>query len=180
MLDAMLAAAPAPVAQGDEAKWTKADLWAEIHRLRSEAAGPDGFATWKDAAVAERVRRVRAEAIVPVAQPADPMDWPLPCDVKVGHVTIGKGCTLRLLAARTQVLYDMVQAAATPAPVLTPAQQHAEELRAALIRAEEKLVKCEDALAGGDDEIYIESEILSARAVLAKIEATGQEGTGNG
>lgn len=36
-------------------------LWAEIHRLQCEAKGPDGFATWKDAAVAERIRRVKAE-----------------------------------------------------------------------------------------------------------------------
>lgn len=39
-----------------------ARLWAEIHRLRAEVAGPQGYATWKDAAVAERVRRVNAEA----------------------------------------------------------------------------------------------------------------------
>ncbi len=51
-----------PVAQQDEANWTEVDLWAEIHRLRAEVAGPDGFATWKEAAVAERVRRVRAES----------------------------------------------------------------------------------------------------------------------
>jgi hypothetical protein len=39
-----------------------ARLWAEIHRLRAEVAGgPLGYATWKDAAVAERVMRVKAE-----------------------------------------------------------------------------------------------------------------------
>ena len=36
-------------------------LWAEIHRLRAELAGPDGFVTWKDAAIAERRRRVEFE-----------------------------------------------------------------------------------------------------------------------
>lgn len=36
-------------------------LWAEIHHLRAALQGPDGYATWQDAAVAERVRRVRAE-----------------------------------------------------------------------------------------------------------------------
>jgi len=36
-------------------------LWAEIHRLRAAVQGPDGYATWQDAAVAERVRRVKAE-----------------------------------------------------------------------------------------------------------------------
>jgi hypothetical protein len=38
-----------------------ARLWAEIHRLRAAVQGPDGYATWQDAATAERVRRVRAE-----------------------------------------------------------------------------------------------------------------------
>jgi hypothetical protein len=47
------------------------------------------------------------------AQPADPMNTPLPCDVKVGHVVIRKGIALQVLVARMQVLYDMAQ----PAPV---------------------------------------------------------------
>ena len=38
---------------------------------------------------------------------ADPMQWPLPCDVKVGHVTIPKGCALNTLVTRMQVLYEM-------------------------------------------------------------------------
>ena len=36
-------------------------LWAEIHRLRAEAQGPDGHLTWKDAAFAERLKRIKAE-----------------------------------------------------------------------------------------------------------------------
>ena len=44
-----------------ESEEDPARLWAEIHTLRSAIQGPDGFATWKDAAVDERVRRVRAE-----------------------------------------------------------------------------------------------------------------------
>lgn len=39
-------------------------LWAEIWRLRTALQGPDGYATWQDAATAERVRRVKAEAAV--------------------------------------------------------------------------------------------------------------------
>lgn len=35
--------------------------WAELHTLRVSVQGPDGFATWRDAAVDERVRRVKAE-----------------------------------------------------------------------------------------------------------------------
>lgn len=37
-------------------------LWAEIHRLRSEMQGPRGFDTWYDAAVNERVGRVKSDA----------------------------------------------------------------------------------------------------------------------
>ena len=36
-------------------------LWAEIHQLRAAVRGPTGYATWQDAATAERVRRVKAE-----------------------------------------------------------------------------------------------------------------------
>jgi hypothetical protein len=39
--------------------------------------------------------------------PEDPMDWRLPCSVTVGHGTIGKGCKLRTLVMRMQVLYEM-------------------------------------------------------------------------
>ena len=38
-----------------------ARLWAEIHTLRAAVQGPDGYATWQDAATAERVRRVKSE-----------------------------------------------------------------------------------------------------------------------
>jgi hypothetical protein len=43
------------------------------------------------------------------AQKQEPLDTPLPCDVKVGHVTMRKGVALRTLVARMQVLYDMAQ-----------------------------------------------------------------------
>jgi hypothetical protein len=36
-------------------------LWAEIHKLRSEARGPEGFETWRDAALHERLRAVKVE-----------------------------------------------------------------------------------------------------------------------
>jgi hypothetical protein len=36
-------------------------LWAEIHKLRAEAKGPDGFDTWRDAAIHQRVRASKAE-----------------------------------------------------------------------------------------------------------------------
>jgi hypothetical protein len=36
-------------------------LWAEIWKLRAEARGPYDFETWRDAAVAEKMHRVKAE-----------------------------------------------------------------------------------------------------------------------
>lgn len=36
-------------------------LWAEIHHLRAAVQGPDGFASWQEAATAERAKRVAAE-----------------------------------------------------------------------------------------------------------------------
>ena len=32
-------------------------LWAEIWKLRNEAKGPDGFDTWRDAAIDEKMKR---------------------------------------------------------------------------------------------------------------------------
>ncbi len=46
-------------------------------------------------------------AAAPKAAPADPMDWPLPCAVTVGHGTMHKGVPLRTLVARMKVLYEM-------------------------------------------------------------------------
>jgi hypothetical protein len=48
-------AAPAPVEVAMDA-----EHWAELYRLREEVKGPDGFATWKDAAIAERLRTTGA------------------------------------------------------------------------------------------------------------------------
>lgn len=36
-------------------------LWAEIYKLRAAIKGPDGFETWYDAAVSERIRRSKSE-----------------------------------------------------------------------------------------------------------------------
>lgn len=45
-----------------ESDWTEIDLWAEIHRLRAAVKGPDGYASWQEAATAERIRRVKVES----------------------------------------------------------------------------------------------------------------------
>lgn len=38
------------------------DSWAELFRLREEVKGPEGFATWKDAAISEKVKRIEQAA----------------------------------------------------------------------------------------------------------------------
>lgn len=48
-------------------------LWAEIHVLRLAAQGPDGFATWREAAVWERRRRKELERqLAEMKQPEAP------------------------------------------------------------------------------------------------------------
>lgn len=42
-----------------------------------------------------------------LSTPVDPMDWPLPCDVTVGHGTMRKGVSLRTLVLRMKTLYEM-------------------------------------------------------------------------
>lgn len=56
--------------------------------------------------------------------PVDPMDWPLPCDVKVGAGTNKKGTKLRVLVMRMETLHRMAMAALPP---LTPEQHAARE-----------------------------------------------------
>jgi hypothetical protein len=50
------------------------------------------------------------------AAPADPMDWPLPCDVKVGSGTMHKGVPLRTLVLRMQMLHDRAAPAGIDRP----------------------------------------------------------------
>lgn len=62
------------------------------------------------AAEAPGLTRNEAGAIIAApaaAAPADPMDWPLPCDVTVGHGTMLKGVRLGTLVARMKALYKM-------------------------------------------------------------------------
>ncbi|MDO9252554.1 MAG: hypothetical protein Q7U48_13525 [Hydrogenophaga sp.] len=62
----------APTDQLLDSEEDPARLWAEIHTLRAAVAGPQGYATWQDAAVAERVRRVKAERELKAATPQRP------------------------------------------------------------------------------------------------------------
>ena len=59
-------AAPTPLNENEDDPHV---LWAEIARLRADVAGPKGFATWQDAAIDERVRRVRAEQALGLNRP---------------------------------------------------------------------------------------------------------------
>jgi hypothetical protein len=55
-------------------------------------------------------------ALAQPAAPADPLDWPLPCDVEVGPTTILKGCQLRVLVQVAQTQHQRaVEALAAPA-----------------------------------------------------------------
>ncbi|WP_312781683.1 hypothetical protein [Acidovorax temperans] len=51
------------------------------------------------------VLRLAASPTPPAEQQAtsDPLDWPLPCDITAGGVTIGKGCPLRTVQTRLEV-----------------------------------------------------------------------------
>lgn len=50
---------------------------------------------------------LRELAATAAQHPTDPLDWPLPCDVTVGHATIHKGVTLRSLVAHMKTLYEI-------------------------------------------------------------------------
>jgi hypothetical protein len=42
-----------------------ANLWAELYRLREDVKGPEGVATWKEAAISERMKRIE---LIPLAK----------------------------------------------------------------------------------------------------------------
>ena len=90
--------------------WGTCTLEHHLHVQANPAAWP-GYET-----------RALCAAPQPAAQaaPSDLMQWPLPCDVKVGHVTISKGCLLSTLVTRMQVLYEMGVDA--PARIIRAAQ----------------------------------------------------------
>jgi hypothetical protein len=84
-----------PAAVQGEAKPDDYKSWYVEAMIASNEAGYVGISA------AETIRALAAQV------EADPMDWPLPCDVKVGHVTMGKGVRLRTLITRMRVLYEM-------------------------------------------------------------------------
>ncbi|MDR0216125.1 MAG: hypothetical protein LBJ15_19305 [Comamonas sp.] len=72
----------------------------------SAAAEPAQHIAWAQGAGAVFATVEAALAATPAA-PGDPMDWPLPCDVTVGHGTMRKGVALRTLVLRMKGLYEM-------------------------------------------------------------------------
>lgn len=58
---------------------------------------------------------IRAATEEGAPAPADPMDWPLPCDVVIGHITMRKGLKLSALVKPMQVLYEMTEGASLAA-----------------------------------------------------------------
>ena len=57
-------------------------------------------------AAADELVRLHAQVAALTAAPGvpdDPMDWPLPCDLKAGGVTISKGCPLRTVQTRLKI-----------------------------------------------------------------------------
>lgn len=58
----------------------------------------------------EQLRQLQSESGAS-GVPSDPMDWPLPCDVRVGHGVMRKGVRLGTLVARMKVLYEMATGA---------------------------------------------------------------------
>lgn len=78
----------------------------------SDDCGPLAYVLhgWRAAAIAFRAQQpaqVEALSAAQAGVPDDPMDWPLPCDVTVGHGTMCKGVSLRTLVTRMKVLYEM-------------------------------------------------------------------------
>ena len=55
------AALTAERGRANRAEADAVEAWRQVHLFKAEAGGPDGFATWKDAAIDERLRRVKAE-----------------------------------------------------------------------------------------------------------------------
>lgn len=68
-------------------------------------SGPEEQTLWDQI----EATRIALTPLAPAgaALPANPMDWPLPCDVTVGHGTMRKGVPLSTLVTRMKVLYEM-------------------------------------------------------------------------
>lgn len=66
-VDARMAGADIPAYNTPQDPEVTADveIYAELYRLRAEIKGPDGFDTWKDAAISEKKARIAFEKRIP-------------------------------------------------------------------------------------------------------------------
>ena len=102
-----------------------ADAVALIHKLMVEHRGPDGFATWKDAAIAYRAARAATPAAAPVVLPEPvaaqsrfidtPSDTWDSCSVEHARSFGGTGYEVRYLYTEQQVRALLATATGLPA-----------------------------------------------------------------
>lgn len=114
----LIEAAEAVIVRWYSPKWKDEPHTAEvINRLRAALAAktpqlsigtPEGQRVYSLGYARGRAKE-REVLAAKTEAPADPMDWPLPCDVTVGCGTHGKGTKLRGLVARMRRLYDAVR-----------------------------------------------------------------------
>lgn len=90
---------------------------------------------------------------------ADPMDWPLPCDVTVGNGTHKKGVPLRSLVARMKVLHGMAKLQPVADAALSQAAQD-------VLAERQRQVDAEGMERRYDDK-YQHNELRRAAAVYA-------------
>ena len=106
---AMISAAPAVDAQPVAIPGACKALLREVMHNHRDKESPD-YNACEDAQCMwceEAAVFIAQPDAAPVAQPGDPMDWPLPCDITVGHGTMRKGVKLSTLVRRMKVLYKM-------------------------------------------------------------------------
>lgn len=83
--------ADSPIASPGGVEQMRAEEWAELYRLREAVKGPDGFATWQEAASAERVRRVKAERALAASPAVQPQPDPIRELIAVHQTLIDEG-----------------------------------------------------------------------------------------
>ncbi|UXC19120.1 hypothetical protein [Comamonas squillarum] len=91
--------APLKTAEGAYPALPKPDYPAQFDGHGGEQSSDESYS-------AEQMRAYAAQAVA-AQTPADPMNWPLPCDVTVGHGTMRKGVKLSTLVLRMKALYKM-------------------------------------------------------------------------
>lgn len=97
-------AEPSEIRKAFEA-WAKDNVYPIDYQPDAEC-GVEGGPVYRDSRTHAAWWAYR-EGLQAQPAPADPMDWPLPCDVTVGHGTMRKGVRLGTLVARMKVLYEM-------------------------------------------------------------------------